>query len=199
MIELYDILNEMKGKNEKGEAKSGVHVSEQLIDATDVVKTIKEYSFTAPYIDLIVNNNFIIIDLIFPKDRLAELRTAWSYLKSFGEKQNEYLDGSATPLLEFTFVPLKYNGKYFCSVVNPVYWAMQPSAPGSQIDSIRLLFEHEAVNFFEGDEINEKDVEKEIETELKERQRMEEIESIKDAEHEEYLEKLNKKFNHLED
>ncbi len=198
MLELLQIINAMKGKNEEGKPKSGISIKESTIDAADNIKPVKEYMFTTPFVDLTVNGNFILFDLCFPTANDAELRTAWNYLKGFGEKQNEQLDEMKTTLVEFTVVPLEYNGKYFCSLLNPIFWALQPSAPGRQSDSIRMLFEKEAVNFFEGPEISEAEIEKEIEAEHQEHQRIEEIERRKEQEHEEYLDKLNKRFNRLD-
>lgn len=195
MIELIEILNATKGKNEKNEPQGGVCVSEQLMDAADNMKTIKEYAFTSPVIDIILNGDYIIFDLTFPKTSAGEMRVLWNYLEGFGKNQNKHFEGLDTPILDFVIVPIKYSGQYFYTLVNPIYWAMQPSMPGSQIDTIRMLFEKEALNFFEADAIDEREIENEIEKEEYELQRLEEIENRKEAEHEEYLKKLDEKFN----
>ena len=198
MKELFNIIDAMKGKNEKDEPKSSISVSDQVVDAANNLKPVKEYVFTTPHINFTVNGDYILVDIIFPLSGIAELRTAWNYLKGFGEKQNEQLDGAKTNILEFTIIPLEYNGKYFCSMINPIFWALQPSAPGAQTDSIRMLFEKEAVNFFEGEEVDEQEIEKELENEEFEKRRLEELEGRKEAEHEEYLNKMNERFNRFD-
>lgn len=174
MIELINIVSEMKGKNEKGESKVAVSVDEKTIDAADTVKYGKEYAFSTPFVDIISNGNFIIVDLVFPKEGAAELRTAWNYLERFGRQTHENVDGSLLHFVEFTVIPLKYSGKYFCSLVNPVFWARQSSEFGKPVDSIRMLFEKEAVNFFEAPPVDEKALDREIEKEILEEQKAEE-------------------------
>ena len=198
MIELINILNSMQGNDEQGNPKSVVAVSENIIDVADDFIKVKDFSFTTPTTNIIVNGDFIILDLVFPKTGASELRNAWRYLKTFGENQNKTIDGAETNVLEFTIVPLEYHGKYFCTMINPVFWALQPSAPGYPADSIRMLFEKGAVNFLEGEEIDEKQLDKEIENDIIEEQRKFEIDEQRRVEREEYLDRINSKFNHMD-
>lgn len=174
MIELIDIINEMKGKNEKGESKVAVSVDEKTLDAANAIKYGHEYIFNTPFVDILSNGNFIIVDIVFPREGAAELRTAWNYLERFGKMTHENVDGASIQLVEFTLIPLRYSGRYFCSLVNPVFWALQPSGFGKPVDSIRMLFEKEAVNIFEATPVDEKAMDREIAHELSEEQAHEE-------------------------
>lgn len=198
MIELIDIINESTGVGENKEPKSGLSVSEQFLDATDELKTLKEHVFTNSVLNVILNGDYIVFDLMFPPTARAEQRVLWNYLERFGENQNKCYGKEDSPVLSFTVLPLKFSGKYFYTLINPIYWSLQPSAPGGDNDTIRLLFEDEALNIFESEGIDEKEIDFELEKEEYENQRLEEIEKRKQEEHEEYLNRLNRKFNNNE-
>lgn len=197
MVELIDILNAIQGKDEKSEPKSGVAITEYIMDVTDSLKQERERTFATPSVNIVVTENFILVDLIFPKSGAGELRTAWRCLKDFEEKQNELLAEEDDAILEVTLVPLEYSGQYFCTLINPVFWSLHSSSPGLQSDTIRMLFEKEALSFLEGEKIDERLVRKEIEDEMNEEQRKREVEEQRRLEREEYLDRMNKQFNHL--
>lgn len=199
MIELINILKSIRGKDENGDPKSGLFISEYSMDSSGAMKQNKERSFATPTINILRNGDFILLDLVFPKTGAGELRAAWNFLKNFGEKQNEKLDDLEENILEFMIVPLEYSGKYFCTLINPIFWCLQPSAPGLQADSIRMLFERDTISFLEGEEIDEKEIEKEIQYEIREEQRLNEVAEKQRIERENYLDRMNEKFNHMND
>lgn len=190
MIELSQIINSMKGVNEKKEPKSGVSICEYILYPHDGLKTVREYFFTTPHINFIVQSEFIIVDLIFPKTGLIELRTAWNYLRKFGEQQTSLMDDEKNPVLEFTAVPLEHKGKYFCTLINPIYWALQPSDSNSNVNnSIRMLFEKAGVLIHEGEMLDDVTIDREIDDEIRAEERLEEYETEKKAEYEAELER----------
>ena len=199
MVELIDILNAIQGKDENGDPKSGVSITKYSMNASGMMKQNGDRSFSTPTANVIMNGRFILVDLVFPKSGAGELRAAWNLLKNFGENQNKHLDNFESDIFELTLIPLEYSGQYFCTFINPVFWSLQPSAPGLHADSIRMLFEKDSMSFLEGEKIDEAAMDKEIQYELREEQRINDIEEQRRIEREAYLDKMNEKFNHLDE
>lgn len=197
MLELIDIIKASEGKDENGMPKSSFSLIEQLMSASDEVKTLKEHVFVDAEIKVVLNGDYLMVDLIFSASS-AELRTLWNHLENFGNQQNKYFDKDEDPILEFLVVPLALSGKYYYSLINPICWTMQPSYFNGHINTIRLLFEKRGLNFFESDGVDEKEIDAEIEKEEYEKERLIETEKRKQEEHDEYLGRLNKHFNKMQ-
>lgn len=190
-----EIVDASKGKNANGEPNCGFSVSEQNIDEVDRVKLLKDNVFTSPSIDFTFNGDFIILDVLFPSASSPELRVLWNTLVRYGKAQNENYGKDSASVLQFVIFPVKFSGEYYYTMLNPVFWALQPSMPGAAVDIIRLLFAKEALSIFKAAPVDEKEIKSEIEREEYENERLSEVEARRNAEHEEYLEKLNKRFN----
>ena len=192
------IIKASQGRNKDGDSNCGFVISEQILSAENQVKVLRDFILTTPELYVIVNNEYVIVDFKFPKTSLVDVNRLWTALERFGKMQNEYLDKEDAPVFHITAAPIEFAGKYFYTLVNPCFWAKYQSVSSAPVDTIRLLFKKAAINFFEADQISEESVNAEIEQEFYEEQRLAEIEAQKEIEHEEYLNKLNERFNNMQ-
>lgn len=195
MADLMTIIKSSQGRNQDGDANCGFVVSEQLLNVENQVKVLRDFVLTTPELHVILNGEYVIMDFKFPRTALVDVNRLWTSLERFGKMQNEYHDKDDAPIFHVTAAPLEFSGKYFYTLINPCFWSKYQSVSGAPVDTVRVLFKKVAINFFEADQINEDAVRAEIEQELYEEKRLAELDAQKEREHEEYLDKLNERFN----
>lgn len=154
------------------------------------VKNLSHNMTSKSYVEIYsVNDKYWMLDLSFLSDRDMDLKMIWKSLNSVKEK-NRGLKENEMILSRFILLPSDFEG-YYIDLINPLFFALQPNIVNGPINTIRLVFEAENVNFIYTDEINKEMIEQEIieEEKLEELDEMENEQEQREQEIMEHVEK----------
>ena len=161
---IKEILDATKGINEDGSSKVGVSVSLEMLNAlTKQIEHIDDVVFLENNVDIKRHDAFLQIDLIYKTSTSEDLKKLWEFIDTF---YSNSLDATAddvnrTPMCLVSIMPYELNGEYYIQAINPIFWSLQPKAPGSPYTIVRLKFEETDVQFLRG-EISEEFFKEEI-------------------------------------
>lgn len=169
-VGIQDILTAFKDKNEKDQFTS---VAELKINYWDPAKESIAWSRSkavtmAPEIKMEKAGGYTTLILQFQSKDDPDLTRIWSVLSEYGENAAELSsDMSEIPVLDITAVPMSLGGKFGLVATDPVFWALQPSAPfETDCTQIRILFQPESVLFLRDDSFETDEVIAKVKSEL---------------------------------
>lgn len=163
---IQNILDSVCGLTEKNERKAVLSVNLDkwcIKKGEESVTSLSKYLTTKAEIQISsVNEEYILMDFIFPSNTDADLKMIWRLLN----KAIEDLDkaGEYVTLKHIILTPISFEG-FYMDAVAPIFMALQPSVIDSPCDSIRILFKAENVSFYYTDEIDAKQLEDELKAE----------------------------------
>ena len=189
MENLLDILINSIGHTPDGKKKCGIEILKQKLLKDDTWQAAGKTILTSAEIDVLLSGDFIMFDIIWSNATHFELRRTWNMLCDFKKTQESLYEKDEEIVLSFSVIPTMYEGQYFYTLANPIFWALQPSNPNGPNNMIRLLFLKESLNIFEGEKVDMEEIQKELEREQNERVRMMEMELQKQKEAEDRYQK----------
>ena len=195
-----DIIDSCIGYDEDDNPKAGFSVEVGTYDsATSTIKVDTNLSYFNPQINLMRTGEAIIIDFIFRNKTDTDMRAIWSLLNKYGRNfDNAMKVSSATiPVFRFTIVPVKYEARFGILCTSPMYWALEPETPTSDINTIRVVFGIDNVVFQESEGYNLTEIEADIQREQMQRDFIEGQMEQRREEEAEYREERNAKIEEL--
>ena len=119
---------------------------------------------------------YVQVDFKFISALDNDLRLMWNTLELYGKTSNDInINTEQTGLLAvcgITMIPMFYDGQYFCSAVNPLFWALTAEEVGKNANVIRVLFNAEDFQIFENLDIDTDQLKKEVRQEIAYENRM---------------------------
>lgn len=160
---LRAIFKSISGKDEDNMPNSSIYLQNMIInnDADETkeesFKILTEHGSYKPEIKITLNQDFVIVDLIFNSALDPELNILYNHFNKYGEYitkiELENLQQKIFNML--TITPLIYEGKYFFVLVDPVFWCKQPSNNiVNNNNSIRLLYHNDSIQLKELPELD---------------------------------------------
>lgn len=116
---------------------------------------LSEYSIRRPSIKITPTKGFIMLDLIFKSALDPELSIIYNHLEKHGQLMDSLAQSEekSIPVCVITLIPTDFYGKYYYSLIDPIFWCKQPSTSlKMDNNSIRLLFVNDQEHFFISDE-----------------------------------------------
>lgn len=158
--EQFDIVfNKISGIDNDGMPNSSIFLNNEIIDGVkekDIEDKNKHTSLSEhisykPKIEIKTNGEFVILDLIFNSALDPELGILFSHLEKFGKEVTKILTEhlEKTALSSLVVTPTYYDGEYFFSLVNPIFWCKMPSDnTRADANMIRLLYKQDSMFFY---------------------------------------------------
>lgn len=199
-INYNELISDCVGFDEDDNPKSGFSVETGMYEsATDTLKITGNISYFNPQLNIMRTGETMIVDFIFANKTDSEMRAIWSLLNKYGREFEKAVQESSKtiPIFRFTIVPTKYAGRYAVVCMSPMYWALQPETPTSDINTIRTVFPIDAVAFTESEGFDLADIEADIQREEMEREYIEEAMDRRREEQEEYQNERNERMEEL--
>lgn len=163
---IQDILDSVCGLTEKNERKAVLSVNLDkwcIKKGEESVTSLSKYLTTKAEIQISsVNEEYILMDFIFPSNTDTDLKMIWRLLNKPIEDLNK--TGEYVTLKHIILTPINFEG-FYMDAIAPIFMALQPSDIDSPCDSIRVLFKAENVSFYYTDEIDAKQLEDELKAE----------------------------------
>lgn len=105
------------------------------------------------------------MDMQFKTAQDPELKLVWDMLEKYGDGASLLSDNQTFSNLVFTLMPDKYIGLHSISMVNPIYWTIEPEIIGiSNYNRIRIIFplERVSVNTYDADDVDLDSIEENV-------------------------------------
>ena len=151
---IKEILDATKGINDDGSSKVGVSVSLEMLNAlTRQIEHIDDAIFLESNVDIKRHDAFLQIDLMYKTSTSEDLLKMWEFIDTFYSNALDTTadDVNRTPMCLVSILPYALNGEYYIQAINPIFWSLQPKAPGSSYTIVRLKFEETDVQFLRGE------------------------------------------------
>ena len=192
-MDFNDVYNELEGYDAEQNPKAIISLSLKIYK--------KDINIFVPQNEIVTEDaiirlnpveNAIQVSVQFPSPLDSNLALMWNLCKSYASMVSSLSEHSNNiPLLTLNIIPHLYKGEGFASAAAPLYFNLQASEPGMQVDSLTFTFNIDDFGIYQTDEINEALIDGEVEREIAEQERLEQIEEEKRLERELYLEKRN--------
>ena len=196
-----DIIREACGKNDDKQPKSITSLGFGNFDEeNNDVKDLSTSVFENPTVVIENHSPIVQVDLIFPSAIDMELKCMWSLLEKYGSNTDEYERGERkdSPICIFSFSPIKYNGKYFININEPIMWVNQPEFVGNPQNNVIRFFAYEdAVTVAENDDVNLREIELQAQREAERQEEMNYQAELRKIEEEDYQNQRNADIEEL--
>ena len=177
MITTEEFLQKLCEKTANGLSNTSICIDCNVIDlATQDAKPITSVALQKPVVSVERHGLYVQVDFKFISALDNDLRLMWNTLELYGKTSNDInINTEQTGLLAvcgITMIPMFYDGQYFCSAVNPLFWALTAEEVGKNANVIRVLFNAEDFQIFENLDIDTDQLKKEVRQEIAYENRM---------------------------
>lgn len=161
------IVDECQGLDVDGHPKAAVSVSLEILRIDNTRRTLSQQAMYKPVITINRRMEFIEMVFAFPTAIDANLKVMFSNLEKYGRQLNDITElATEAPILSITVVPIVSLGCYYMVAINPVMWALQPSAVNGPINQLKVIFRCEDVGFYQADDMDMTKIEAEVRREM---------------------------------
>lgn len=199
-IDYNEIIFNTVGYDEDGNPKTAFSIETGTYDSnSNVIKIVGNISYYNPQINIIRTGESMMIDFTYNTKTDTELRTFWSLINKYGKDFEQAIRDQSTtiPVFRITLVPTTYAGKHSIVCLAPLYWALQPETPTSDINTIRVVYNLDSIAFAETDGYSIEDVEAEIQREQMQNDFIEDEMTRRREEEEEYQQNRNEMIEEM--
>lgn len=188
-MNIQDINVAACGLNEDGSSMSTISLAYKILNVDgSLLKTQNELFSDRANISFERVEGIIKVLLKFSSPLDYDLRILWNIINAYNSAAKKYIQTDiAIPILSLTVVPKSLNGRFFISAISPMFCCLQANNLGAQVDTICLFFDAQSFEYYETDEIDEKQIQSEVDREKLEQERIEAIDEQKKIEREEFL------------
>ena len=170
--QVSDILNAITTpKDSNRPCASAAVVSSVFRGEEDDLSQKNEFVTGDACVSIERRGSFVVVGLNFPHPLHEDLTHIWYALTKFGEDQEKYIENDdMEPAFDLFLMPIT-NPNIIMSGNDPVFWSLQPPAPGMDVTMISILFLADNINFSVSDadvKQLEEEMIKEIEKETEE-------------------------------
>jgi hypothetical protein len=177
------IVDECQGLDIEGHPKAAVAVALEMLRIDNTRRTLAQQAMYKPVVTINRRMEFIEMVFTFPTAIDANLKVMFSHLEKYGQKLNDTTElATEAPMLSITIVPIASLGCYYMVAMNPVMWALQPSAVNAPINQLKVLVRCEDVGFYQADDMDMTSIEAEVRREIMAEQEALEMMEQKDEE-----------------
>lgn len=172
-MEMKEILKTIMAVNEEG--KSDTAVSFGVYDVAGEEAVEKSFdSILGPKIKIHGMFDKIMVDLIFANDRDVDLYKVWNILNKYQKEMHESTldETKVVPYLNIVMLPMSHEGHVYADANTPMLWTLTSLGVGKPIDTIRLVFSADKINFYTSDDIDISDVKAEIIMDINKRENL---------------------------
>lgn len=153
MATIQEIKNSACGADANGKSKAvaiiGTHICFPQ-DPSAEPDVVMEETSLEPLIELRVHGNFATIDLNFGNGKSEYLSMFYRCLERYLEEtDNNSETQEATCFL--TIIPFEYEGQYYITALNPVFWGLEATMIGELPSVLRIVFYADDIVFSETD------------------------------------------------
>ena len=191
-MDINEIYEEIVGLDANGNPKSAVSVSYRTvnINSNSVATKMEHVSHHAEVI-MEMSENIVEIKLRFATPFDVDLKLFWKVMQLFEDAATNEMSDEVFSVLSFTFIPEKFNGRYYVCATAPLLFSVQAPAPNESANIISAIFRDEDVEFFEMDEEDLARIDSEVDRGLAEEEAAELIEEQKRQERNAFYERRN--------
>lgn len=171
MITTEEFLEKLCEKTANGLTNTSVAIDCNIIDMrTGNAKPIASIALQKPLISVERHGTYIQIEYKFISALDNDLKLMWNTLELYGKTSNDInIAAEFTGLFAscgITMIPMYFDGQYFCSAVNPLFWALTAEEVGKNANVIRLIVNMEDFQIFENLDIDTEKLKREVRQEL---------------------------------
>lgn len=188
MLNVDEFIKNLGNKNNAGLSETSVCVECTVLDLkTENDKPIVSVAFKKPIIRVERHYEFIQLEFSFISALDTDLKLMWNAIELYGKTADD-INSKVEETMSFascgiTMMPACYNGEYYCTAVNPLFWSLTSTEVGEAANTIRILFDAEDLKIFKNLNMDLEAEEKKIKEEIAYQARM-------NAMHQESIEKM---------
>ena len=195
-----EIINNCVGFDEEDNPKAAFSIETgTYVSKEDVIRISGNISYYNPQINITRTGEAVILDFIYANKTDSEFRAFWSLISKYGREFERAMQNNSPdiPVFRITIVPTIYAGRHCIIGIAPLYWALQPETPTSDINTLRVVFNLDSIAFAESEGYNLDELEASAEREEMQRDYIENAVALKEEENAEYREERDRMIEEL--
>ena len=177
MIDLKEFLEHLSDTDSNHMSTTTISVDCSLLNLEDEdSKTMATISMQKPVVSIERHGNFIQLDFQFISSLDTDLKIFWNTLELYGKTCNDInADTEDTGLyvtLNIALIPDFYEGKYFATATEPVFWALTAEDIEKTPNIIRVILPLINFEVLENTNVDIDEITKEVKEEIAYENRM---------------------------
>lgn len=171
MITTEEFLQRLQEKTVNGLTNTSIAIDCNIINMkTGEAKALASIALQKPLVEVERHGVHIQIEFKFISALDNDLKLMWNTLELYGKTSNDINIATAETGMfaacAITMIPMHFDGRYFCTAINPIFWALTADEVGKNANVIRLIVNMEDFQILENLNIDVEEIKREARAEI---------------------------------